>query len=89
MDWRLARFDICVKNPVGSLDDQKKTGHTFSKQTIGWLDGQKKREGIFFFGLLTGSSSNKSDTCLETPVDRLTGPKKTGGCFFFDPLTGY
>merc|ERR1712121_194363 len=48
MDWRLARFDICVKNPVGSLDDQKKRDILFQNRPLdGWM-AKKKREGIFF-----------------------------------------
>ena len=48
MDWRLARFDICVENPVGSLDDQKKNG-TYFFETDHWMVGWPKKNGGGFF----------------------------------------
>ena len=68
MDWRLARFDICVKTPVGWLDDQKKRDILFRNRPLDRWMVKKKREGIFFLTCWMESRLVNSGIWVEKPV---------------------
>ena len=86
MDFRLARFDVCVESPVGSLDDQKKRDIVFENTPLDCWIGKKKQESLLFLACWMDSELVKSDICVEKPVGWLDGSKKNGSMFFFWPV---
>merc|ERR1711888_64934 len=86
MDFRLARFDISVESPVGSLDDQKKRDIVFENTPLDCWMGKKKRESLLFLACWMDSELVKPDICVEKPVGSLDGQKKTGHSFRKHPI---